>query len=378
MSWWGKLGKIVAGIAAPFTGGWSLAAIPALGAAEGAANGGGWKGALAGAAGGGLQAFGGTGFGGGDFGRDPGMSFPSSAPGWLQLLQQNGASNDQLSMLADAGKKDPSIWQRIGGILTGSGLGGKIMGTAGDVASGIEKGRASERAGENEFNMGQDRNKIVASQNYEQGLENRAALEMKQQQAGQEYQGSAYRQALLGALGKNLQDVSLGGVPSDVPVVSFGGGLRPSAIGPEGRAAAALLNQKAMANLQAGMHNTPLPELEKFTPSDYKKGNWVDTILGGIGTAGKAGDIWNQRTQAGKDADWIQKIRDEIEGKQKGTQVPTGVPSDAVMRDANGNPVYPDQGDNTNPWGAKQPTAATPPPGADPLTWLKLMNAAGG
>jgi hypothetical protein len=35
MSWWSKLGKIGAGIAAPFTGGASLWAIPAIGAAEG-------------------------------------------------------------------------------------------------------------------------------------------------------------------------------------------------------------------------------------------------------------------------------------------------------------------------------------------------------
>lgn len=63
MGFWGTIGKIGAGIAAPFTGGASLLAIPAIGAVEGGMKGG-LKGALTGAAGGGIDAFLG---GGGDF-----------------------------------------------------------------------------------------------------------------------------------------------------------------------------------------------------------------------------------------------------------------------------------------------------------------------
>jgi hypothetical protein len=56
MGWLGTLGKIAGFAAAPFTGGLSLLAEPAIGAIEGAQNGGGWAGALKGGAIGGLEA----------------------------------------------------------------------------------------------------------------------------------------------------------------------------------------------------------------------------------------------------------------------------------------------------------------------------------
>ena len=406
MGFWGKLGRIVGHVAAPFTFG--LSEVPAaiydishknwgglvgdvLGGVTGGF-GGGASGALANgfkSAGtnylknlgvnsvGGVAKRAGTSYLDSLLGGGGGMNLSSLVSGDNPM--GTGSWTDILTGGSGGGG---STWQKIlGNILTGQGKAGQVAGTAGDVASGIEKGRAADRASQNDFNVLQDRTRLQAQQDFENALENRAALELKQKTEGQSYQGNAYHQAMLGALGKNIQDVTLGGVPGDVPVVQFKGGLRPSAMGPEGRAAAALLNQKAMSDLQNGMQLSSLPEIERFKPSDYKKGNYLDTILGTVGTVGKAGDIWNERTQKGKDQSYIDTIRQEIQAQEKerqdaiakGKQPPPQQPGGMVMVDpTTGKPVFPDQGDNTNPFGGGQAQA----PQIDPLTGRPILTPA--
>ena len=267
-------------------------------------------------------------------------------------------------------------WQTVLDVASGKGGLGKVIGTAGDVATGIEEGRAKDRSNQNDFNVVQDRNKIVANQNYEDALLGRAGLDLKQRQFSQDSQNNAYKNAIRSALGMNLQDVTLGGVPKDVPVIEFKGGLRPSAMGPQGRAAAALLNQKAMASLMNGETFDPLPAIRDFTPSDYKKGGVLDDILGGIGTVGKAGDIWKERGRADENQSWIDKLKEEIMKANQPKQPAPGTPDGVLMTGPDGKPVYANEGDNTTPFNPAK--TGTVPLGSDPLDWLKIMQQAGG
>ncbi len=390
-------GGLLANAAGPGSsiyGGLAAAGFPGAAAAGGIAGGAGAA-AAAGSSGGfaglggapssfGTEAFGAGGAGGAGGGAGTGTALVGTGKGagmtWMDLLKSAGkkvadhyidqygndvtgqarASDPVLSGDPGMGGSSGTDWKTIlGDVFTGEGKTGRVVGTAGDVASGIEEGRSKDRASQNDFNVLQDRTRLQAQQDFENALENRAALELKQQLSGQDYQGNAYRQAMIGALGKNVQDVTLGGVPSDVPVVQFKGGLRPSAVGPEGRAAASLLNEKAMKNLVDGMKTTALPDIERFKPSDYKTGNYIDTILGGIGTVGKIGDIWNERTQKGKDQSYIDKIRAEIEAQEKArqqaahpavpgapptTQAPAMPPGALMVDPITGRPILPDDG----------------------------------
>lgn len=148
---------------------------------------------------------------------------------------------------------DGPWWQKIiqaGQNIYKGNTAGDVAGTVGDTAAAIEKGRQS----------GADR-------------------ALKNSQAAQTYGSTAYKNALVSALAKNIQDYSVER-PNGVPTVHATGGLRPSAIGPEGRAAATEMNGQAMRQLMSAKPYNALP--------DDLNGNGVDTVLGTFGTVGKA------------------------------------------------------------------------------------------
>lgn len=124
---------------------------------------------------------------------------------------------------------------------------GDILGI-GSLISGIVNGRAQRKLDEKGLNLQQN-------QLYEQSQQDRARLGIDQQKAEQGAQSDAYRKAVLSALGMNMQDVSYS------PDGGFMGGLRPSAFGAEGKAAAKALNPLAMGQLTTPQ---PRPELEPY------------------------------------------------------------------------------------------------------------------
>lgn len=280
MGFWRKFGKFASIaapiVAAPFTGGASLALIGAgAGAAHGALSGGGVKGALLGA---GLGAIPGAGAAKGA----TGVAKNLTTKGVLSSIGKSALSNGALGKFASAASP----------ALTG-------------VASGMQKGREAENAAARDAATFALRER----EGNEQALQNRAGLDLRQREFAQGSQNNAYRNAIRSAIAKNLQDVTLGGVPKGVTPVSYGGGLRPSALGPEGREAADVMNRKAMMSLMNGEKFNPLPAIERTAAPAFKKAGKWENILGGaaVGTSALAG--YNAQKEQ---SDFQQKLMDAI------------------------------------------------------------------
>ena len=123
-------------------------------------------------------------------------------------------------------------------------IGGIINSVVGAINAA--KQRKLEREGMN----------LQQNQSFEQSQLDRSRLQLDQQGAEQGAQSDAYRKAILGALGANMQDVGYSAEGG------FAGGLRPSAIGAEGKAAVKMLGEQAMGALGRGP--APRPELEPY------------------------------------------------------------------------------------------------------------------
>lgn len=192
-----------------------------------------------------------------------------------------------------------------------------------DVAGGLASGMTKDRAGQNDAAQQAAMFKLQEARGAEDALMNRQALDLRQRQFGQESQTDAYKKAIMGALAKNLQDVSATR-PAGIPTISFGGGARPSALGAEGRAAGDLLNKQAMQSLLSGQKFDQLPPIERLSAPQYKGAGFWENLLGGAGAVGKAlsgaGAIQQQSTFQDK----IQKMIEEL---LKGGGTPPYVPT---------------------------------------------------
>lgn len=179
MGFWKKFAKIAipigAAVAAPFTGGASLAALGAgAGAAEGALSGGGWKGALLGAGLGGATAGLGSGLGG-----SAGGAAGSAASGATKM-----------------------------------GLGSTILKNIPQIASSLGPALSSAAAG--------SANQRIAEA---PAIANAYEANLKGTQLGD-------KRAILASLLGGVQDASVGRpAGSTIPTFSITGGLRPSALG---------------------------------------------------------------------------------------------------------------------------------------------------
>jgi hypothetical protein len=134
----------------------------------------------------------------------------------------------------------------------------------------------------------------------ENGLMNRAALDLKQREYADSAPRERYLQAILGNLASNMQDVRASR-PAGIPNISFSGGLRPSAIGPGGRAAGAELASQAMMRLMKGDQFEKLPDVQLAKVLDalqlstlpkasgWEKAGSIAGLIGGIGGSALAG-----------------------------------------------------------------------------------------
>jgi hypothetical protein len=95
-----------------------------------------------------------------------------------------------------------------------------------------------------------------------------ASTAIDEEAAREKQQADAYAKARKSALAENVKDVNidLSSLPGNVPTLHFTGGLRPSAYGPEGLAAAQTLNNQAMQQLT---NPTTFPAVP--TPSLYEQ-----------------------------------------------------------------------------------------------------------
>jgi hypothetical protein len=117
--------------------------------------------------------------------------------------------------------------------------------------------------------VGHDQLALDAQKELAQEQASAAATAIAEEKAKEAQQADAYSKAMHSALAKHIQDASidvsgLKGVPS----LHFTGGSRPSALGPEGQAAASVLNNQAMNSL---INPPSLPAVP--TPTLYKQTN---------------------------------------------------------------------------------------------------------
>jgi hypothetical protein len=155
----------------------------------------------------------------------------------------------------------------------GGGASGTAASTSGftwaDAASG---GSALIDAYQRNRNAARDREvsmqelQMHETQGAEENLQARERLRLDQQVAERDAEERDYRSALIGAIGRNTQDVSFDrtGFQSNVPTLSFSGGLRPSVVGEQGRANATLMETAASRRLANPEARTTLPPMERI------------------------------------------------------------------------------------------------------------------
>lgn len=161
----------------------------------------------------------------------------------------------------------------------------KGIGALAGITSGGAKGAAEGRMSEAELQLARDNQRLAAERDFQNSLMDRSRLDMEQRQFSRSARGSDASDALRGALLKNLQDAKFDR-PEGIPMISMGGGLRPSALGVEGREVGDVLNQRALAALLAGEKFAPLPALQRVQQSALPKAGFWEKLLGGAGLAG--------------------------------------------------------------------------------------------
>ena len=184
-----------------------------------------------------------------------------------------------------------------------------LISAGGSVASGLAGGAQKGREAQN--TAAQDAALFAQRENAakENSLMGRAGLDLQQRGFGQQSQSDAYKKALMSALAMNMQDSQVSGVPKGIPVINFSGGMRPSAIGAEGKAAAGELQKQAMLKLMNGEKFDPLPAYQGTAAPVYKKPGLFENIMGGIGLGANAISGINAQNQQ---SDFQKKIMDAI------------------------------------------------------------------
>jgi hypothetical protein len=185
------------------------------------------------------------------------------------------------------------VWSAAPGVGAAAGGGGLFGGmsastlipAAGSFVSGLSQGMTNARTEADNRAATQDvlRTSQAGQEAATEGQ--RVQLQIQQQEAAQREQADAYRKALLGALGSNIQDVSLdrSGFHSDIPTISFQGGLRPSALGQTGRDAASVLERQAMTRLMTPTTPEALPTYEAPTLSEPTQAGFWEKLLSPVG-----------------------------------------------------------------------------------------------
>lgn len=278
MGFWSKLGhglksvgKValkaapIASMFVPGLQGFGLAAMlgrAGIGAGASLAGGGGLKGALLG---------GGLGVGAGALGKGSSIWSKLAKTGANGVLGHaaGGGGNpyalpgaEEAMAGTDGSQGGGGFWSNLGHKALGMGANGLFQ-TGTNVAGNVAKGMASGREKQIANTIGVNR-----------------------------IQAEAHRNAMIGALGKNVQDVNIER-PAGIPTAHVTGGLRPSAMGVEGRAAAA-------ADYDAGMKTlTHLPS---------PKAGTMENILG---TAGAIGAGVRQAQTSNQTSSIVQRLLEQ-------------------------------------------------------------------
>lgn len=177
---------------------------------------------------------------------------------------------------------------------------GQVAGIVGSLASNYAGARNAARQQQQVQATTQNSQEIAQRQNQNQLMLQMAQLEMLRKQMEESNRQNRAYQTGRGDLLANVQDVRID-TPGHIPRVNISGGLRPSALGPNARAAGATLSNEALAALMEGDSFMPTPmqgmvDLDANMPRE----GWFDKLMGAVGAAGNVYGAYqaaNQPTQ---------------------------------------------------------------------------------
>lgn len=202
-----------------------------------------------------------------------------------------------------------------------------LMG-AGALLGGLSGGRQRGKAQEAQLAQGQDQTRARLYDILTSNLLRQSQLGAERAQFERDSPSVRFGQALRGGLAANMQDASVN-VPSRwaPSKVSVGGGLRPSAIGPQGREAGSKLSELALSQMGKDTFSIPnLPPPPGLNPAGMPRANFLDKFLGIAGPAasftGLLGEQlgWGQRPDLQFDRPF--QMTDNIPG---GRRLPAGM-----------------------------------------------------
>ena len=172
---------------------------------------------------------------------------------------------------------------KIGGLAAAPFTGGaslalSALGTAGDVASGISKGRAQGRMAQGDFNL-------RSGEAQQSANTSTAATNLAQRRHEAQMRARALSDTLRGGLLQSTHDATISGLPQGVSVPTITGGMRPSNLGGTAAALGPILSAQ-------GFHGLTNPDIKPdMTPFDFNnlapKPSRLDKLLnivGGIGS----------------------------------------------------------------------------------------------
>ncbi len=161
-----------------------------------------------------------------------------------------------------------------------------IMGAGGAALSGMAGAAAKNRGEQGDMNLANAQLQTSQAGAAAQNEIQRANLDLERRGDDRTSQTDAYKKALMSALAMNMQDAkfSRNGYNSPVANVTFAGGARPSAIGPQGQEAAGLLNRQALLSLMEGpaKHEAPKP-YQAPGAAEIPKASFWEKLAGPVG-----------------------------------------------------------------------------------------------
>lgn len=178
---------------------------------------------------------------------------------------------------------------------------GSILGKIGEAKANGRVQQANANLNQDEIrrraNADQQQALIAQAQLAERGALDRAQLDLQRRAYADQAPGARARQAVVGNLLANMRDASFSR-PAGAEGRGLTGGLRPSALGPGGRAAGEELARQAMMRLMKGDSFDPVPAtqmniLPQITPTPQPKAGFMDKLLGVAGVAGGLAGAYN-------------------------------------------------------------------------------------
>jgi hypothetical protein len=130
------------------------------------------------------------------------------------------------------------------------------------------------------------------------------AARLKRAQLGMDAPEQRARQTAWGDVLANVQDASID-MPGHIPKINVSGGLRPSQLGPNARAAGAGLSPQALQALMTGSDVPEMPDYSKLvmtppeaTPLPEASGQdrWLN-IMAALGQVAQGADTMNRTRQ---------------------------------------------------------------------------------